>query len=329
MITLFEGSKRTFVNATAEQMTGYSREALLTGGVEVAVHPDDRSVVRERWTSRSRGETRWLEAHSSPIDDTKMVSIAVDVTDRKQAKATVRASDRRFRTIFEESPTGMALVALDQRFSAVNRALCDMLGYEAETLVTCQMPEVTHPDDIAIDADLVEQVLAGRLGSYRIEKRWRKRDKETVHVSLTLSIVLDRNGQPLHGIAMVEDISQQRRMQDRMMQAQRLESVGLLAGGIAHNFNNALTAVSGYSELLLREFDDRSPAAAEIKKILDVVDRSASLTKQLLAFARQQEVHPERFDVNEAIRTAQRLFEPLVGGEVSVEQELDERPCIV
>ena len=276
MITLFEGSTRTLVNATATRMTGYSREALLTGGIEIAVHPDDRHRVRERWASRDRGETptspfafrilttegetRWLEAYSSPIDDTRLVSVAVDVTDRKQAEAAARASDRRFRTIFDESPTGMALLDLDQRFSAVNQALCDMLGYDADTLVTLRMPEVTHPDDVGLDADLVGQVLAGGLASYRIEKRWRQRDGDVLHVSLTLSIVMDRDGRPLHGIAMVEDVSQQRRMRDSMMQAQRLESVGLLAGGIAHNFNNALTAVSGYSAGIRRPTNRRRGA---------------------------------------------------------------------
>ena len=244
-------------------------------------------------------------------------------------EAPVCATERRYRSVFDSSPIGIALVGMDLRLQEVNAALCDMLGYTESELTARSVPDITHPDDVGADRDLMQQVFADTLPSYRVERRFLRRSGEVIHISFAASGVRDQNGEPLRGVAMVQDITNQARMQQELLQAQKLESIGLLAGGIAHNFNNALTAIYGYSELLLRRLGPDDPAAADIRRILTVAERSASLTKQLLVFSRQQQIQPERFELNDTVRTALELLEPLIGIDMTLELSLYDGPSTV
>ena len=102
------------------------------------------------------------------------------------------------------------------------------------------------------------------------------------------------------------------KLEDKLHQVLRLESVGQLAGGVAHNFNNALTAISGYSELLARRFSSEDPALRDLEQIQRVAERSAHLTRQLLACSRHEDVHPSIFNVNEAVESTRDLLSPLL-----------------
>ena len=140
----------------------------------------------------------------------------------------------------------------------------------------------------------------------------------------TVSMVNDERGRPVYAVAMIEDVTEQRRLESQLQQVLRLESVGQLAGGVAHNFNNALTAISGYSELLARRFSSEDPALRDLEQIQRVAERSAQLTRQLLAFSRHEDVHPSIFNVNEAVESTRDLLSPLLDDQLRFRVRLDQ-----
>ena len=117
-------------------------------------------------------------------------------------------------------------------------------------------------------------------------------------------------------LSVVRDLTEQRQLEEQLRQAQRLESVGQLAGGVAHNFNNALAAIIGYSELIVRQLEPTDPVRSDVEKVLVVAEQSASLTRQLLTFSRKERVTPTVFSLNEAIVASNALLEPLMGDHV-------------
>ena len=251
-----------------------------------------------------------------------------ELATRRRADEALKATDERFRTVFEEGGFGIALVGVDLRVLQANGVLCQMLGYTEPELMRMTLAQVIAPDDEP-DDELARLVFAGDTSVYRQEKRFVHKTGQLVHVALTVSAVRSPDGAPRYGIAMVEDITQRRRVELELRQAQKLEGIGMLAGGIAHNFNNVLTAISGYTELLMREpgLPDRAQAYAQ--KVLEVTHRSGDLTAQLLAFSRRQVTEGHLFDLSAAVRSAESALAPLVGEAVTLQTRLHPTPCRV
>lgn len=252
-----------------------------------------------------------------------LAGIALDISRRKAAlrtletsEATLRQSEERFRVMFENAPFGVALVDADGRPVLVNRALEDMLGYSAEQLKRMRFTDFTHPDDARADEDLFHQVLRGERESYRIEKRYIRRDGEIVWGSLGVVGIRDREGKLTHVMGMVEDISQRKRVERelrdieaRMIQAQKLESLGALAGGIAHDFNNLLMAIVGHAEEILEEMPRESGLLAAAREIEIASRRGAELCRQMLAYAGRAKPVAEVADPNAIVAETLRLLE--------------------
>ena len=122
---------------------------------------------------------------------------------------------------------------------------------------------------------------------------------------------------------MIQDVTEQRQLEEQLHEIQRLESVGQLAGGVAHNFNNALTTISGYSQLLIRRLDAEDPALRELEQIQRVAEQAARLTQQLLAFSRAEHLRPSVFCLNDPVESTRDLLSPLLGDEVQIHLRLD------
>ncbi len=143
-----------------------------------------------------------------------------DTVDRlRNTERTARESEERFRKIFEEGPLGMATVALDYRFVEVNNTLCEMLGHSPQALTQLAFPEITHPEDVKKDLCLAQQLFRGDIPHYKIDKRYIKKDGQPLWVTLTASIMRDRNGKPLCGLAMIEDIDERKQREEELQRA--------------------------------------------------------------------------------------------------------------
>jgi PAS domain S-box-containing protein len=229
-----------------------------------------------------------VEVSSNPLETEKgmlVISAIRDVTERKRIETELRDSEERFRRVFEEGPLGIALVARDHRFLKVNNALCQMLGYPEEDLLQKTFADITHPDDLRADVELVERLFRGEIPLYRMQKRYVKRTGEIIWINLTASLLRDRASDSLQRLTMIEDVTEIKRSQEAAILNQKLESLGTLAGGIAHDFNNLLSAVLAQAELAQAELAEGSSPDVELKTIRDAAMRGSEIVRELMIYA--------------------------------------------
>jgi PAS domain S-box-containing protein len=253
----------------------------------------------------------------------RVIGAMQDLTEQKHAEATLRASEERFRRVFDEGPLGVALVGRDHRFLRVNNALCQMLGYSEVELVQKTFADITHPDDVRADAELAERLFRCELSFYRLQKRYVKKNGEVIWVNLTKSLILDDQGEPLHGLTMVEDITEIKRTQEEALLRQKLESLGTLAGGIAHDFNNLLGAVQAQAELASAELDAGSSCKEELRAIGEVAIRGSEIVRQLMIYAGKEGAVVGLVDLSKTVDEMLSLLKVSVTKHAVIEINLD------
>jgi signal transduction histidine kinase len=178
-----------------------------------------------------------------------------------------------------------------------------------------------HPADV----ETVRAASTGALADerpYDIEHRIIRSDGGVRWVNERADIVRDQTGRPLRMIGTVQDITDRRLLEDQLRQSQKMEAIGRLAGGIAHDLNNALTAIAGYSELALAEIPSDHVARADVEEIRRATERAGSVTRQLLAFSRRELLEPRLFNLNDTIGALGRLLARLLGADIEVQTDL-------
>ena len=166
---------------------------------------------------RKDGTEFSVEISLSPFktDEGLLVSAAIrDVTERKRTDEVLRDSEERFRRVFEEGPLGLALVGKDYRFVKVNAALCRMVGYSEASLLQMSFTDITHPDDLRTDVELAERLFRGEIPFYTLQKRYVKKGGEIIWINLHASLIRSPEGEPIHGLAMIADITEVKRAQE-------------------------------------------------------------------------------------------------------------------
>jgi two-component system cell cycle sensor histidine kinase/response regulator CckA len=188
--------------------------------------------------------------------------------------------------------------------------------------------EMVHPDD----RDAVRAASRAALSAgvpYDIVHRLKQPDGTIRWVHEQAKIVADEQGRPLRMVGTVQDITARRQLEDQLRQSQKMEAIGRLAGGIAHDLNNALTAIAGYAELALNEVKSGHPARPDVEEIRRAAERAGSVTRQLLAFSRKQLLEPRVFDLNDTITGIARLLSRLLGTDVHVQTRLSEKALTI
>ncbi len=237
----------------------------------------------------------------------------------------LQENEERFRATFEQAAVGIAHGALDGRCLRVNQKLCDIVGYEREELLQKKFQDITHPDDLQRSLASIHQVLAGEIQSYNQEKRYIRKDGSIVWIDQTVSIVRQVSGQPSYFISVIEDISNRKQAEEekeklrgQLLQSQKIESIGRLAGGVAHDFNNMLGVILGHAELALHRIDQGHPLFAGLIEIQKAGRRASALTRQLLAFARKQVVSPKVLDLNNIVAGMLSMIRRLIGEDIEL-----------
>ena len=228
-------------------------------------------------------------------------------------------SERRFRAIFESTAMGIGLTDTAGRVVDHNRAFGEMLGLPGEELVGKDLAEFTAADEASTGDALFQELVRGQRESYAVEQRYRRADGELVWGHLTASVVRDSDGNPEFAVGMVHDVSDRKQLEERLYQAQKLDAVGRLAGGVAHDFNNLLTVITVHSGFLLGSLDPHQAALrADVEAIEQAAQRAASLTQQLLAFGRKQVLQPRIVDLNSIVIDTNRMLHRLIGEHIEV-----------
>ena len=255
-------------------------------GIRSGTAPGEYRIVR------TDGEVRFVRTVSEVIrnhegEAVRIVGATQDITERKQADAGLRESEERFRRVFEEGPLGLALVGRDYRFLKVNSALCQMVVIRRRNSFRRVLPISRTPMTYEWMWSLPSSSSDARFPSIAC-KRYVKKSSDIIWINLTASLVLDGGGEPLHGLAMMEDITEIKRAQDEALARQKLESVGTLASGIAHDFNNLLGGVLAQAELALGELEAGSRRVEELKAIRGVALRGSEIIRELMIYAEKR-----------------------------------------
>jgi PAS domain S-box-containing protein len=244
----------------------------------------------------------------------QQLASAIEIKKNEQA---LRRSEARYRSLVQSSVYGIYRSSLEGQFLDVNAALIGMLGYNSleEVLLLDPLQDIfANPDE---HARLMEEFhRTGRMDG--VEVKWKKQDGSIITVRISGRAVssVDEPADVLEAIA--EDVTDRRALEDQFRQAQKMEAVGRLAGGVAHDFNNLLMVISGYTEVILAKLELDHPLHEKARAIQQAADRATILTRQLLAFSRKQLLELKVVDINTIVQDMQRLVQPLIGENVEL-----------
>jgi hypothetical protein len=282
-----------------------------------------RVLGSDRWegegvVQRRDGTTFLTEMVVSPIKDsqgrvTGVVGFATDVSERKKTEEALQQSEERYRLLFESNPQPMWVYDIETlRFLAVNQAAVEQYGYSREAFLEMTLRDIRPREDIPLLLDYLMNHGSGPAGIWR----HRKNDGAIVHVDLLPhSIVF---GGRRAELVLVNDVTERMRLEDQFRQAQKMEAVGRLAGGVAHDFNNILTVIVGYSEALLSKLELEDGLRLKVVEIQKGCARAASLTRQLLAFSRQQVLRPKVLNLNALVLNISQMLRRLIGEDIEL-----------
>jgi len=244
----------------------------------------------------------------------RQIASAVEIKRNEQA---LRRSEARYRSLVQSSVYGIYRSSLEGRFLDVNPALITMLGYASAEEVLLLDPEkdiFAQPEEHArlIDAFRRARALDG------MEVKWKRKDAGVITVRISGRVVGSAEEPDVVLEAIAEDVTDRRLLEDQLRQAQKMEAIGRLAGGVAHDFNNLLMVIGGYAEVILAELPLDHPLHEKGRAIQLAADRATTLTRQLLAFSRKQLLELKIVDVNAIIQDMDRLLRPLIGENVEL-----------
>jgi PAS domain S-box-containing protein len=235
-----------------------------------------------------------------------------------QARAALRATEASYQTLVEHAPIGIYRSTPEGKFLSVNTAVVRMLGYDSAAEVLA----LDMARDVYADAAERERLVARDSYSDRqydnVEASWKRRDGRPLTVQLSVRAVRNGAGRVEYYETFVRDVTDQRRLQQQVLQSQKMEAVGRLAGGIAHDFNNLLTVITSYSDLLLEDLAPGDAKRDDLEQVRKAADGASALTRQLLAFSRQQVLEPRVVSLNAVVEALQKILRRVIGEDIEL-----------
>ena len=287
-----------------------------------------------------KGKIVYLDVYKAPFWDEKgnligTVGCARDITrekqmeeDRKRAEQELRESEEKYRTVVESSMDAIMLLTPEEGFLSGNSAAVKIFGCKDEKEFTSQTPQnlfSQYQPDGTLSSEKDKQIMAIAMekGSHFFEWTYKRMDGQEFPATVLLTKMELQGRRMLQ--AMVRDITEhkkaheeRKKLEARLRQAQKMEAIGLLAGGVAHDFNNLLTVIIGNAQLALMNVIKDKSLRKEIEEIEKAGERAASLTSQLLAFSRKQIVQPDILDINELLTNMEKMLGRLIGEDVEL-----------
>jgi PAS domain S-box-containing protein len=336
----------SYANPQAELAFGYAESELIGRPIELLVpsrsehrhvalgeaflaHPVGRpmGIGMTLAARRSDGTEFPVEISLTPIetpDGVEVYATVVDITARTAGQAKLAESERRFRTVLEASPNPIVGIDRSARITFASTKVGEAFGYAVEELIgqpiETLLPERVRERHVAHRERYFERPVSRPMG-IGLDLAGRRKDGREFPVEISLSPIETTEGMVV--FATIVDITARRSAEAQLLQSQKLESIGRLAGGVAHDFNNILFAINGYTELLMEDLADTPPAdltdvRESLLAIQGAADRGATLTMQLLAFSRQQVMTREVVEPVRGIRDLEPMLRRLIGEHIQL-----------
>ncbi|PKN23356.1 MAG: hypothetical protein CVU68_01410 [Deltaproteobacteria bacterium HGW-Deltaproteobacteria-3] len=313
------------------QLLGYSHEALCGKHIwELGVFKD---IAASKDAFQALQDNEYIRYEDLPLETQEGQSIAVefvsnvylvdhskviqcnirDITAQKRAKA----ERTRLMAAIEQVGEGIFVTDAQGTIQFVNPAFKRMTGYSGEEAVGQNLRILKSGEqDELLYRNLWETVSGGTTWSGRMVNK--RKDGTLYTEETTISPVRDALGQIVNYVAVGRDITEHLRLEGQFLQAQKMEAVGLLAGGVAHDYNNMLTVILGYAELALRKVDPDQPLHGDLEEIIKAARRSTDITRQLLIFARKQTIIPVALDLNQTVESMLTMLRRLIGEDIDL-----------
>jgi PAS domain S-box-containing protein len=339
------------VDEKVEVLTGYSKEDfearrvkwcdLIPGEdldyaarVFMEALKTDKSYVREHRLRKKDGGIIWVQCRGQIfLNDQGKVDhisgVSFDVTARRQAEEALKESERFLADIFASIQDGINILDTDYHILRGNPT-AERWYAHALPLAGKKCYEVFHGRREPCEICPYRQTLETGKAAHKVSQRMGKDAVEAGWIEIfTFPLTDTATGKVTGVIEYVRDITEQKQAEEalhrseaQLRQAVKMEAVGQLAGGVAHDFNNILTAITGYGELLLMNPDIQDPVSRDVKDILQSAERAASLTRQLLAFSRKQVLQPQRLDLNQVVANLDKMLRRIIGEDIDLEMVL-------
>jgi two-component system, cell cycle sensor histidine kinase and response regulator CckA len=334
------------VNLAACVLHGLTRERLIGKNAFNDLIPSTRSeearrnfekmvsgewsrVESERLTADGRGTPVEIRASRIEYDGQPAMLMHVrDITERREGEAALQSSEALFRSVWQNSTTGLRLINEDGIIVAVNDAFCRLVDMEAQAL------EGQSFTVIYAASENREKMLGqhhesflGRSPRRRLERQYVLHNGNTVTLEIIDSFI-ELHEHPLLMLSLFRDVTMQRQLEEQLRQSQKMEAIGQLAGGVAHDFNNILTVIQGHAALLMAA-NLPEGGGKSAQQIVQASERAAGLTRQLLTFSRRQLIQPKRLDMNKVIGDMTNMLSRLLGEDVALQLNYCQSPPMV
>jgi len=235
-----------------------------------------------------------------------------------RGRAALRASEASYAHLVERAPVGIYRSSPAGRFLSVNAALVRILGYDsAADVLRLDMARDVYADPAERQRLLDRDTYTDREYD-EVEATWKRKDGRLLSVQLSVRAVRKGAGEVEYYETFVRDVTEQRRLQQQLVQSQKMEAVGRLAGGIAHDFNNLLTVITSYSDLLLQDLGGEDPKREDVEQVRKAAEGAAALTRQLLAFSRQQVLAPRVVSLSVVVQGVEKMLRRVIGEDVDL-----------
>jgi two-component system NtrC family sensor kinase len=309
-----------FINPKGAELSGYSIEELVSNPFVKFIHPSDSDMVANRYLRRLKrepvpqtydfrmvrkdGDIRWGELNAVPIsweNRPAVLCFMSDITERKQAEEALRQSEERYRAILEKMEDSYFEVDLAGNLTFVNSSACRHLGYSREELIGMSYKSFTAEDYIKSVFQIFDKVYRTAMPNKGFHWKIIRKDGSSGFNDTSVTPLRNDKGEIIGLSGVGRDITERRKMEEQLILTDRLASIGQLAAGIAHELNNPLTGVIGFSDLLLER-----DLPADVKEDLETVNQEArraiNVIKGLLAFAREQRTEKSLVNINSIIQ---------------------------
>ena len=291
--------------------------------------PDATALVAHQRALHGKGSTfdieisgRDLQAHVEPLCGPKgkivgVIGVALDNTERRVAERALRLSEQSYRSLIEGAPYGICRSTVDGQLLQVNHAMAEMLSYESETELLLQSLR-TEIFNQPVNYDEFLAQLRGRGSCQGFECTWRCHGEKSIVMRLGGWNVLDGTGEISYLEIIAENVTERKQLENQLRQAQKMQAIGQLAGGVAHDFNNLLTVVEGHVEMMLSETPLSGPLRHRLEEVEKAADLASTLTRRLLAFSRMQVLQNRVLDLNVVIAGLSQMLARLIGENIEM-----------